>query len=109
MLLVLTLQPSEYLGAWLENKQNRLNSGHIDTVKSLLERGMDINARNASDETPLDKAAAKGNVDIVRLLIERGAEVDSRDKWGWTPLHASSRYNMGTSKSRRFFSITAQT
>jgi ankyrin repeat protein len=66
--------------------------GNIDTVKSLLEQGMDINARNASGETPLNRAAAKGNVDVVRLLIERGAEVDSRDKWGWTPLHYSSRY-----------------
>ena len=27
--------------------------GNIDTVKSLLERGMDINVRNASDETPI--------------------------------------------------------
>jgi ankyrin repeat protein len=45
--------------------------GNIDTVKPLLERGMDINARNASDETPLGIAAIKGNIDVVRLLIER--------------------------------------
>jgi ankyrin repeat protein len=67
-------------------------AGNIDTVRSLLERGMNINARNASNRTPLDGAAAKGNVDVVRLLIERGAEVDSRDKSGWTPLHKSSRF-----------------
>ena len=66
--------------------------GKIDTVKSLLERGVDVDARNASNETPLERAAAKGEVDVVRLLIERGAEVDSRDDWGWTPLHESSRY-----------------
>jgi len=66
--------------------------GNIDTVKSLLERGVDVNARNASDQTPLARAATKGYVDVVRLLIERGAEVDSRNKLGWTPLHLSSKY-----------------
>ena len=65
--------------------------GKIDRVKSLLEQGADINARNASNETPLEKAAAEGNVDVVRLLIELGAEVDSRDMWERTPLHWSSR------------------
>jgi ankyrin repeat protein len=65
--------------------------GNIDTLKSLFGRGMDINARNASNQTPLDRAAVKGNVNVVRLLIELGAEVDSRDQRGWTPLHASSR------------------
>src|SRR5713101_9449893 len=63
--------------------------GNVDTVQSLLQRGMDVNDRNASNETPLDRAGAKGNVDVVPLLIERGAEVDSRDKRGWTPLHSS--------------------
>jgi len=66
--------------------------GNTDMVKSLFERGVEINACNARNETPLDRAAAKGNVDVVRLLIERGAEVDSRDKRGWTPLHQSSRF-----------------
>ena len=35
--------------------------GNIDVVKSLLERGADINDRNANDETPLARAAAKGS------------------------------------------------
>jgi ankyrin repeat protein len=56
----------------------------------LLERGVGINARNASNRTPLVRAAAKGNVDVACLLIERGAEVDSHDKWGWTPLRVAS-------------------
>ena len=66
--------------------------GNFITVKSLLERGMDINSRNASNETPLDRAAVNGRVDVVRLLIEQGADVDSRDKRGWTPLHSASRF-----------------
>jgi len=66
--------------------------GNIDTLKSLLERGADINARDASKQTPIDGAAVKGHVDVVRLLIERGAQVDLCDKWGRTPLQFSSRY-----------------
>ena len=80
--------------------------GNIDNLKSLLERGMDINARDASFQTPLHKAAAKGNVDVVRLLIERGTGMDSHDRWGWSPLHWSSRdrhleVSRGSSRSRR--------
>jgi ankyrin repeat protein len=66
--------------------------GNINVVKSLLERGIDINGRNEADQTSLNRAARKGNLDIVRLLVERGAEVDSRDMWGWTPLHLASQY-----------------
>ena len=94
----MTLDTAVEYGAdddWKEEAKDLLHAaaeqGDIDTIKSLLERGMDINARNASNKTPLDRAAAKGNVDVVRLLIEGGAEVDSRDKWGWTPLRVSSR------------------
>jgi ankyrin repeat protein len=65
--------------------------GNVNTLKSLLEREVDINARDADNDTPLHIAAFKGNVDVVRLLIERGAEVDSRDKMGNTPLHRSSQ------------------
>ena len=72
----------------------------------LLRRGVDINARDTNDQTPLHKAATKGNVNVACLLIERGAEVDSRDKWRCTPLHRSSRYGRrrglaGSSRSQR--------
>jgi len=62
-----------------------------DALRSLLERGVDINARNASNQAPLNRAADKGKVDVVRLLIERGAEVDSCDKWGCTGYSRSRR------------------
>jgi len=69
-----------------------VEEGNIDVVKSLLERGADINSLNGDDKTPLAIAAYKGSVEVVRLLIERGAEVDSRDKWDWTALHEASRH-----------------
>ncbi|MDM0013292.1 ankyrin repeat domain-containing protein [Variovorax sp. J22P168] len=44
----------------------------------------DVNARNASDESPLMLAALKGQQDLVNRLIERDADIN---KPGWTPLH----------------------
>ena len=44
------------------------DEGNINTIKSLLQRGIDINARNASSQTPLGRAAAAGNVDVVQTV-----------------------------------------
>jgi ankyrin repeat protein len=84
--------------------------GNIDTLKSLLERGVDINIRNASNQTPLARAAAKGNVDVVHLLIESSSGAQR-----WIHVisrggpHCTGHHDMDISKSRGFFSITAQT
>ena len=62
--------------------------GHTNTVKSLIEQGKDINARNIRGQTPLHLAAAEGNNDTVQLLLESGAEVDAvTTNSGCTSLH----------------------
>jgi ankyrin repeat protein len=68
-----------------------VEEGNIDTMKSLFERGININDRNEYHQTPMFRAAYKGNLDVVRLLIEQGAEVNSSDNKGWTPLHVASQ------------------
>jgi uncharacterized protein len=45
---------------------------------------LQVEARNAKDESPLMIAAIKGNVDAVKALIQRDADVN---KTGWAPLH----------------------
>jgi len=45
---------------------------------------IDVEARNAQDESPLMMAALKGNLEAVRALLARDADVN---KTGWTPLH----------------------
>ena len=45
---------------------------------------LDVNAVNASGETPLMMAALRGDLDWARRLIERGAKVHQD---GWSPLH----------------------
>jgi serine/threonine-protein phosphatase 6 regulatory ankyrin repeat subunit B len=78
----------EYEG--MTSLHDAAEEGNVNVVKSLLERGEDINTRNTSFETPLHLAAEKAKADVVRLLVERGAEVDSRNERGWTPLHFAS-------------------
>ncbi|MGL4809563.1 MAG: ankyrin repeat domain-containing protein, partial [Giesbergeria sp.] len=47
-------------------------------------RGLQVDARNTQDESPLMIAALRGQVQAVRSLIAREADVN---KAGWTPLH----------------------
>ncbi len=47
-------------------------------------RSIDVNRRNASDESPLMLAALHGHLRLAEQLIARGADVN---KTGWTPLH----------------------
>ncbi|QEA13629.1 ankyrin repeat domain-containing protein [Comamonas flocculans] len=50
----------------------------------LASRKLDVEARNAKDESPLMMAAMRGNLQAARTLIARDADVN---KTGWTPLH----------------------
>lgn len=61
--------------------QNNANKAFAALLAS---RQVNVEARNAQDESPLMMAAIKGNVEAVRALIARDADVN---KTGWTPLH----------------------
>ena len=45
---------------------------------------LNVELRNAQDESPLMIASIKGHLDAVRALVARDADVN---KTGWTPLH----------------------
>lgn len=58
----------------------------IETVKLLLEKGADVNARNKWGKTALMYAADEGHTDIVKLLVEKGADVDATGNDGKTAM-----------------------
>jgi len=60
--------------------------GAIETMKVLLDRGVDIDAFNQSGLTALHRAAGRGADKIVKFLAERGAKLNSRDKQGRMPV-----------------------
>src|SRR5262249_43206392 len=46
-----------------------------DTVALLLERGADVNVKNADGWTPLIKAASANFPDVARVLLKHGADL----------------------------------
>jgi ankyrin repeat protein len=65
-------------------------SGDIKEVESILQSGIDCNARNRSCRTALMEAAGKGHFDLVALLLSNGALVHLKDKDGETALFKAS-------------------
>jgi uncharacterized protein len=61
-------------------------SGDARAVRSLLDKGADVNAKTNDGGTPLMFAAVMGHVDVMRLLIERGADINARNNTGDTAL-----------------------
>src|SRR2546430_15762922 len=66
-------------------------SRRTDTVRALLEKGADVNAKNKYDDTALIHAAYAGDTDTVVVLLEKGAEVNARDDMGKTALIEAAR------------------
>jgi ankyrin repeat protein len=74
--------------------------GQADVVRSLIDRGADLNAKSHcwldgpdSDDVecaPLHAATYEGQRDIALLLLERGADPETRSSWDETALHVAS-------------------
>jgi cytohesin len=56
--------------------------GDSKRVKELLDKGLDIDAKDNRGNAPLHIAALEGHLKIVELLIARGADVNARMKYG---------------------------
>ena len=63
--------------------------GDTAGVINLLERGADVNARDADGDTALMFAAHRGHGLIVALLLQYGANVYARARNGWTAKKAA--------------------
>jgi uncharacterized protein len=56
-----------------------------ETMRLLLDRGADPNARQQMDYTPLHGAASRGDVEMAKLLLAHGADREPRGTDGQTP------------------------
>jgi anaerobic magnesium-protoporphyrin IX monomethyl ester cyclase len=66
--------------------------GYVETVRILLEAGLDPNEMTlGSSRTALASAAASGHVDTVRLLLEAGADPTLRGEYGDPPLEYAKK------------------
>ena len=73
-------QPSDADQRLLDATQD----GNLSDVKSALDAGASVNARNSYLQTPLMIAAENDNLEIVKYLVERGADISLQDRAGDT-------------------------
>ena len=70
--------------------------GEIETVRSLLQEGADVNAAQGDGMTALHWAAEQDNVGMVEMLIYAGANREAVTRLGgYTPLHLASKAGSG--------------
>ncbi|MFP6855173.1 MAG: ankyrin repeat domain-containing protein, partial [Opitutales bacterium] len=65
--------------------------GHVDMVRYILEKGIDVDARDSSGRTPLYAACWSGQPNVVQALLEQNASVDVANANGATPVMVASR------------------
>jgi ankyrin repeat protein len=81
---------------------------YILVAQLLLERGVDVNARDKDHQTPLLLAVRYDRSDLVRFLLEHGADPNLDDGGGKTPLHILSGYRVFNYHCADYILVVAQ-
>ena len=66
---------------------------HVDILKELLNRGLNVNIENEFGWTALLCACDCGNEESAVLLLQNNANVDFQDSSGWTALISASNWD----------------
>lgn len=85
----------EYNILHILSKFSRFSNLHI--IKTVIDRGCDVNKQNYDSYTSLMLAARNSNttsnIETVKLLIDNGCDVNIQNNHGWTCLMMASRYS----------------
>ncbi len=61
-------------------------AGDVMAINGFISAGINVNARNADDDTALTASAARGDAKIVEALLRGGADVNAKGRNTWTAL-----------------------
>ena len=79
-----------------------------EVIRTLVELGADVNARNNANRTALIYAAESNkNPEVIRTLVELGADVNARDMNGSTPLTQAASLNKNPEVIRALIELGA--
>jgi ankyrin repeat protein len=68
-----------------------VDGGHLDVIRFLIEKGADVNTRDAQGASPLDDAVWRGYLDETAILLANGARLNEADmKTGATPINEAA-------------------
>jgi len=85
--LVLSLVILNVLGSPANEGASLLSaasSGDLQELKTLLDRGADIDAYDKHGDTALHLAARNNHPHVVKELLDRGANMEAQNNDGWT-------------------------
>ena len=69
--------------------------GHVDVVKLLLDKGVNLDGRSGIGTTPLMSAALYNKIGVVKLLLDQGADINAVNSEGMTPLKMAAKSSTG--------------
>lgn len=88
-------------GAWKELCKNS-----AETAGVLITAGAEVNARDASGNTPLHLAANANSILLIKMLIAHGAALTATNNMGHTPLmYSMTRASWGKTINRELLTI----
>ena len=67
--------------------------GQMESVRTLIDAGADLDAQDAEDSTALILATVNGYLDIAELLLKAGADPNVADRFGRTVLFVATDMN----------------
>jgi hypothetical protein len=87
MLGVLLSVPGATFGQSLDQLIQAVNDGNVQSVKALLDRGLEPDSADSNGNTALMIASRLGHKDLVALLVSRKASVSRRSSFGDTAIN----------------------
>ena len=91
--LMNTVQAAASCKGW--NAEEYFETATLEQVTACLDTGVDLEAQNDPDGTPLHRAASRTeNLAVIEALLLAGADLEAKDEYSkWTPLHEAARSN----------------